>query len=247
MLIPVASSGQNVAAAAPSGFFGGIANIVREFWAEDPSWTNPGNGGTLTTVRDNGSLGEDLTAGAVGSGSAPTFVTVGAINSKPAFRFVRVSATNGGYLTTANGSNTGPVTVVIVGQADAANTFYFTDSRDAAARLAVASGAVNWATRHTASLQVASATASDTAAHLVVAQFATNDAELWLDNTSLGTDTSGTYSAGNGFVIGANAELANQVFDGDICYVAVINSTADASGFSAWLALLASHYGITLA
>ncbi len=81
------------------------------YWAEDPGWSNPGDGNTVTTWDDATTNGRDLTQGT--AGSRPTYRSSSAtLNNKPALEFVSdfFTATSAAW-----GTLTQPVSIVVVG------------------------------------------------------------------------------------------------------------------------------------
>jgi hypothetical protein len=56
------------------------------FWAEDPSWTNPGNGNAVSSWRNDGSNGTAATAPA-GTNEPTFFSSYANLNSRPAITF----------------------------------------------------------------------------------------------------------------------------------------------------------------
>ena len=190
---------QQGAAAAPTFF--GAYSMQREFWAEDPSWTNPGDGNDMVTWRDNGTVGSDLATGTAAGGNEPIYVDVGNANSKPAVRFTAASSTSGGYMGTASGTaGAGGTTVLVVGNVNDNDYIqYFIDSYlEAGDYLRVGAGPTTYTIFNKTDLGGTGGT-TDTNPHLLVARFATDDAELWVDGASTIVDTLGDYDPPAGF------------------------------------------------
>lgn len=230
-------------AAGPS-FFGNYS-MLREFWAEDPDWSNPGDGNAMTTWRDAGTLDDDLSATTNGGGNAPKYVASG-INGKPSISFDATAENVGGCLFTAAGRVDPPFSVVVVGLARTTPTAaeYFTDSDDRHTNRAVV-GLLSSTWRGGNSFALDAGT-SDTVAHVFTLTVASNDLELFVDGVSVGTDTSGTAVKFNGLTVGANNVQINQFLDGLIPYVAVFDGDiVSQTGYSDWLAEIIDYYGIT--
>ena len=87
---------------------------------------------------------------------------------------------------------------------------------------------------------------TDTAAHLFVVRYDTNDCELWVDGTSVASDTSGTYDVPIGIAIGSDRGVTTTAWIGDIPYVAQYDGDLEADGgFSSWANSIANYYGLT--
>lgn len=238
-------AGKTPASSGPTFF--DYYSMLREFWPEDPSWSaKPTDGGTITTIRDNGSLAFDLTASALGGGTQPTYQATGAINSKPCFEFHATSETVGGRASTVSGTVTTAFSVIVVGKFDTAVTVgeYFTSGVSGDVPI-VGTLTNDWRGYHSSTLNVLAGT-PDTSPHLFVFKVATNATQLWVDNTSQGTDTAGTIGSGSGFILGS--ANSNQALDGSIAYAAMYSGDITAAtGYATWIADIASYYGLTLA
>lgn len=230
------------AAAGGSGF--GTQSCLREFSPEDPAWTNPGDGNNLVTIRDNGSLAANLTAGTIGGGSGPTYEATGAINGKPAFEFHASSPTVGGYLQTTTGSEGSSFTTVVVGKFDViAEAGYMTDSGTGTPRNIIGHISENtpWRAYNSATLNYDSGTC-DTSAHVFVLLATTNYLLLKVDGSDIGTSDTGTFGAPTGFTLGANRPAAGAAINGTIAYAATLSGTTPSAS---WLNQIAAYYGLS--
>lgn len=229
-----------------SGFFSNYS-MYHEFWTEDPSWSNPGNGNTLSSWRNNGSAGNALVQ-AGGTALEPTYrSSVAALNSKPAIQFDGSGgAGNADYLY-INSSDTAtqsqPLTFGVVVKLDTtADQRIITCEGSAATRniVDVASGA--W--RGHAGSGISGGTAN-TNGHLIV--FKSNGASsvLRLDGTTLASGNAGSQGM-DGIVMGRNLSKSTPYSDMHVAYwfMYVGDLTAD-GGFAAWANSIASHYGLT--
>lgn len=241
---------QQVTGVTPT-FFGSIG-MNREFWAEDPSWSNPGDGNSLTTVRDNGALAADLTAATVGGGTGPTFKAASSINSKPAFRFNASSQTVGGYLSTSSGTPSGFHSIVMVARllSNTWSVHRFTDTQTGANRSIIEkidSTSDNFRTFFSSTVICLSSNGvANTNAHVHTAKFSTDASTYDVDNVSVATDTSGTVSGTiSGWVVGAGQGL-NACVHGDIAYLAQYDGSITALGstYTDWLANIMAYYGL---
>jgi hypothetical protein len=239
-------------AAGPTGWFGAFS-MYREMWAEDPDWTNPGDGNDLTTTRDNGSAAKDWTAYGDTSGHIPHYVT-SLIGGQPGFDFLATSNTSGGYLLSVNpdaGMTSGIRTTVIVGRIDTQySTYaYLVDSRGVGNtnRSIIGTGAnaaSTWGCYANSGLFVDDSSV-DSNDHLFVAVFKTNDTRFYMDDTLIGTDSSGTYVMHDNVIIGRNNVAGGGSLNGAISYYAEFDGDLTAeSGYSDWIDEIIAHYGI---
>jgi hypothetical protein len=235
-----------------TGFFGAFS-MLREFWAEDPDWTNPGDGGAVDgtpTWRDNGTIGEDLTATTRSGGSFPIY-RASFVNGHPAIEFISASDGSGGCLHTgaSAGSPSGTFTKVVVGRIDLLTSGrfpYLTDGRTGTVFAAFGghSSANTWTIYNTATLNSNNGT-WDTDWHIFVGLFKTNDLHLYVDNVDVASDTSGTVSLPTGFTLGADRALTASFLDGAIAYAAEFDGDLTAeSGYSDWIDEIMAHYGL---
>lgn len=235
------------------GFFGSIS-MLREFWAEDPSWSNPGDGNKLVTLRDNGTLAEDLTAYSNGGGDLkPTYADSG-INSKPSIVYNATANSTGGYLQTTQGANPnssspGHTVVAVAKVGDHSWWQYITDGySEANSRhiIGCAASLADWRGYCSSNLNVLDGT-PDTSAHLFVLRALRDDLELWVDGVLIGTDTVGLASSSFGFTIGGDIGGAAALVEGEAPYVAQYDGDLTAHGsYATYTAAIASYYSITI-
>lgn len=214
-----------------SGFFGQIS-MLREFWAEDPDWTNPGDGNDITSWRDNGSYADDVTAYIV----APKFDTTG-VNGLPALNFtgnVRAAVSNSATATTA------PFSLVLAINV-AATTFGVMSDDRASQNIFTTSGS-SWQMFNGG--VTASGGTPTTGDHVIVCRFKANDMEMFVDGASVATSGTGGGTTTTGIVFGADRSATNG-FNGHIAYAAVYSGDITVDGdYSTWIAELESYYGI---
>ena len=225
------------------GEFFGSLSMYREFWAEDPDWTNPGDGNNIVTARCNGSLG--IAAVQQGSSTAVTYQASG-INSKPCFEFH-----DGRCLFASGGSIAGSVSVVAVAQVDDAtsrqNYIVSHGGSSSQYRMIDAPSATDWRAFDAPNLNVTGGT-RDTNPHLFVAEFEADNARLWVDDTLIGTDSSGAITiAATTFQIGGpNGGNTLYVLNGRIPYAAVYaGAITQEAGYQDFVDALMSYYALS--
>ncbi len=238
---------------APSpGFFGLLDGMLREFWAEDPLWTNPGEGNLVTGWRDNGSIALDLVVVAdAGAANSDKPIYVGSlIGGKPGVEF-RASAPSTGAGLEAGILVNAPHSVVVVARIDNLGGGWFPYMVDSTAggRAIIGIGAVSattkWSGYHNVQL-FCEAGAWDTANHLFVLVVKANDTRLYIDGTQIASDLSGAADTTTGFIVGSGRLSAlGTRLNGAIGYAAQYGGdiTADAD-YAAWNAEIQTYYGI---
>ena len=217
--------------------------MLREFWAEDPSWTNPGNGNAMVTWRDNGSHGADVTAAAIGGGNKPIYVDSG-LAGRPSIRFTGTAGGVGGNLSEATGTTGNTRTKVLVFNSDrtTGQTFAPLDSRAYYSYLAIQSG--NWFSYSAGGTVSMSDGAADTGNHLMVQRWDAGNHEMFIDGASVATNGGGATTARAGITIGSSYNDLNCA-DGDIPYVAVYNGDLTAHpDYAEYIHNLLTYYGI---
>ena len=230
------SSGGGLSLAFP---FGDIS-MFREFWAEDPDWTDPGDGGTLTSVRDNGSESTDLSIL-----STPKWAA-SAVDNKPAFDFTS-GTTASAYVTTGSPSTT--FSTVVVCQFDnLSGDQVVMDDRDSAEDmyLAKTSGG-EWYSYNSGLDDTSSGETivADTP-YLVVTVFEDNNLRTFVNGVKVLEALSGTVSAPVGMVMGASYGNTFGI-DGYIPYLAVYEGDiTDHADYAEWTTAIAGFYGITI-
>lgn len=232
-------------ATGPSFF--GHYTMYREFCAEDPNWTDPGDGNVLTSVRDNGTAAEDLSV--TGSATKPTYHD-SLIGGQPGFDFAATSSTgsDGGTLHTGIGTIAADFTVVAVGRFDNESWFQHLIDSDGASseqRCVIGHGAAyTWRGYNQSALSV-DVGAADAADHVFVLHVSTDDLRLYVDGTLVGTDSSGTAQPVQGFTIGGDWEQNSELLNGACSYAAMYEGDLTAAtGYADWLQEIKDHYGI---
>ena len=238
-----ASKLRAIGQAADDGFFGTIS-MLREFWAEDPSWTNPGDGNDLTTWRDNGSIGSDLVAGReLGTDNYPTFVSTGGINSRPAIRFDNPSVNNGGYMSTVSTATVARTIVAVAKFDTASGARHITDSTSGNRSIIRVNGG-QWEIFEDSADNALGGT-PDTNPHLFAGTFIDNSLVLYVDEVAVATDPTSTIQNSTGFILGCHQNLAANFFDGEICYVAAYDGDLTAhADYDEYIQNLRTYYGI---
>lgn len=232
-----------------SGFFGALT-MAREFWAEDPDWTNPGDGISMTTWRDNGTIGADVTSGSKSGGALPTYQS-SLINSKPGVDFNATANAIGGYMTTATGTVATPMSIVVVGRVDVINSSinapYMVDANHASVYAAM--GALNsgsqWTTYHNAGLN-ANGGSWDSDPHLFVLVIKTNDFRFYVDGSLTAQDASGTAdTVVTGLNMGIDRAGGGSCLNGALSYVAHYagDITTD-GGYADFVSAINTHYSL---
>lgn len=226
------------AAAPPAPFFGAIS-MYREFWAEDPSWTNPGDGNACTDARDNGTAGADLGTAVV----APSFTAAGGPNGRPSYDFTGGNKTFKTTTGTSGTEFTVFAVVEITNLGDNAITDAGTGNQAYTSQENISGQ--QWRAYNTGGIDARSAAIADGAPHLMVTHFKANATTIYIDGVSVATDTSGSISAATGFVIGANYAVSASYFSGYIPYVGMYAGDLTGDGdYAAWAAAVMSYYGI---
>lgn len=207
------------------------------YWAEDPGWTNPGNGNTVTTW-DDAVGSRNLTQGT--AASRPTYRSSSAtLNNKPALEFVSDFFTD----TAASwGTLTQPVSIVVIG---------FWTSPDASTDAIIGANSGTFLLRKNATplVQLFAAsglngTTPNSSAHLFGGVYNGASSNLIYD----GTLTSGNVGSGSmaGVTIsGTGGAASSHTFTMAFCgfYSGVITSHVYWSSFKSWVT---SYYGISM-
>lgn len=224
-----------------SDFFGSIS-MLREFWAEDPAWTNPGDGNDCTAnIVDNGTLGLNA---APSSPTEPIYRASG-IGGKPAWDFTPSNQCGFRVQTGSSGTEFTVFAVAQITTLSVQNTI--TDAGATTNNAFTSANSSNqWrAYNNTGAIQPIGGTA-DTDPHLIVVHFKSNDTTFYVDGVSVATDTSGTVAAATGLTIGCNYALSGGGVTGKIAYVGMCSGDLTADGdYSTWLADVLSYYGIS--
>jgi hypothetical protein len=229
-------------------FFAQIA-MLREFWAEDPDWTSPGDGNVIASLHDAGSLAQDLAYAAMGGSPVQPVYVNSLIGGRPGFDFRATSDLNGGRLHTTGGSSGTTFSIIVVGRLDELLTSfpYFTDaSAVSAGNRAIIGGASGgtWRAYNVATGFVSGGT-KDTDVHVFVAVFKNNDIRFYIDGALIGSDTSVTIGSAPGFSLGGNVQGNGSALDGAIGYATMYSGDITAhADYSDWLQRIKDHYSI---
>lgn len=215
------------------------------FWAEDPNWSHPVNGGQVSQWDD--ATGNARHAVQATSGSQPFYrASVAALNNQPAVDFV---TTMKSLKTAAWTAVPQPWTLVAVGRfsSDPGTTQYMFDGSGASNR-SILNNASSGGYRFYVGTGISGGT-DDTNAHLFVGLANGASSLLAVDGTTLVSGNAGSHTQ-TGLTMGtSHTQVDNSFrFFGEIAFAGIFpgDVTADASwaDFKAWVT---SHYGITVA
>jgi hypothetical protein len=215
------------------------------WWAEDPAWTNPGDGNNIpaTGLNGNGSDATDFVIDTVTT--TVTYASSGTINNRPAIRFSGGSSNNLYFPTATFGSTlTEPWSVVTIAKQDSTSTLYLCDGTSAAQRSILSdNGSGNW--RFFAGGNVVSSASTDTNAHLFVGH-SSNSGASFIEVDGTQSTATVAASAPTGVHVGvSNTSTAG--YDGDIVFQGWYSGDITADGswadFETWVT---THYGITI-
>jgi len=223
-------------------FFGYFA-FYHESWAEDPAWTDPGDGNDITAWRSNGSKAEDF--GLSATGNAPVFrSSVAALNSRPAIQQTasqKFMLINAGVTPTKAQPNT--FVIVINDTTASGSRSYFDGDTTSTSRNLVYNDDTNFGMFAGNVVTMASA---ESGAMVIVTVFDGTSSVMRVNGaeTAAGS-TPGTYVL-DGFRLGADFNDTTGTFDGHYAYAAYFDGdlTADAD-FVAWEQKIMTYYGIT--
>lgn len=228
--------------AATTDFFD-VYTMLHEAWAEDPSWSNPGDGNNITTWRNNGSDAVNFSL-STGGTNPPVFrSSVAALNSKPA-----IESTNGEKLMEITGASATSISqpntvVMVVNDTTASGTRVFWDGESA--RNLCYSDTTNF-NLFAGTIQTAGS--SVTGALLLVGVYNGASSKLRVNGSETTVSATIGTAAMDGFRLLADFNDGTARVDGHISYTAVYDGdlTAD-GGFSSWEQNIADYYGITIA
>ena len=211
---------------------------VHAFWAEDPSWTDPGDGNIVTSWRNDGSNGTAVTPGA----SGPVYrSSTTKMNSKATVEFDGVNDYLAMAEAAATVSQAGTMVVVFnfdsIGAGD-----NVVSGRDATARWMI-DAASTTSLRIYAGTVLGSTTIAAGTTYVAVAKFDGASSNLRINGSSVLSGNAGTWAL-EGLMLAANTTPNNDYMDGHIGYVAVFGSDITGeSWFSEYEDGLATHYG----
>lgn len=204
-------------------------------WAEDPSWTNPGDGNAVSSWRDGGSNGTDFT----NTGSArPLFrSSTAALNSKPTIQFDGTDD----YLRGSNPAQAQPYKIIVVWQ-------YVSVTSGRIVGTAGGAGGINTqgaAWRINAGVSLSGGT-PNTSPHVMRATFDGASSQFWLDGTSVMSGNAGTNQIVTPqLTLGASGDATPSTFGtGHMAFVGVYTGATSDVALAALAADLKTHYGI---
>lgn len=236
----IAAAGLTVTGGGGGGF-DPLADITWKaaFWADDPSWTNPGDGNPVTSWRDAGTEGVD-----------PTQATA---SIKPTFRSSTASLNNratvefdaGDNLVSTNwgSSITGISGIFIVFDLDATGTVQLFDGNDSGNRRGMYLDGGSW--RLFCGTVQAGGT-NDTNAHyadMKVGTTTSNLDDLNIDGASVISGVNSGTNNMDGIVIGSNYTGGGKI-DGHIAFLGIKDGDWAGSELSDLRTWAASYYGI---
>lgn len=232
LMAPAVSSGPD--------FFGNYT-MFHEFWAEDPDWTDPGDGGSVSSWRNNGTDG--TAAVEATAGEQPTFrATASVLNNRPAIEWNNSATAD---RLQAPRASTGQLDQrfthgLVFCFGSSGNQIGVTGGLNTTRGILDQSGG-NFRAYNGAAL---TAGAADTDPHLMICDANGASSELRLDGNSSATGNSGTNPL-DGVTFGANYALSGGFADVHIAYYFAYSGdlTADA-GFSSWETSILTYYGI---
>lgn len=208
------------------------------FWAEDPNWTNPGDGNAVSSWRNDGSNGVAATQ-ATGA-NQPLYLSSG-INSRPALDF---DGSND-RLIISDADTTGltnPITVVVCASFDSASgSQTFIDGVAASSRVIINTNSSGfWQVSNGGTFSTGVSAVTGTSVHVVVA----GTSAKWRRNgTQIATGNSGTNGL-DGIAIGSRND-GSQPTNAKIAYVAVFGSDITGEAwFSEYESGLRTLYGV---
>lgn len=214
---------------------GSYPTPVHAFWAEDASWTNPGDGNQVSSWRNESGAGDAVQAT---SGDQPIYrSSTAAYNDKPTIEFVSNDRL---VLSTAIGAD---FQVVAVANMTSNNQRIIGfDSGSGSDGIGRGSG-TTWV-YVSPNTNVISGGTGDANPHIFVAYSdGGGTSEFFLDNTSLGTVATGSATS-DIITLGCPGDQTTRFQTGHIAYVGYYALADDVSGL---VSALADHYGITIA
>lgn len=211
------------------------------FWADDPAWTNPGDGNAVTTARDGSGNGRDWTQAT--AAKKPTFrATDASFNNRAVIEF---DGTDDTMLQSAyTGIATG--TVMVVGRLRTVAEVGIFNGLTASTRWAL--GVIlpdsDWNLHQGIPSPGVSGGTPNTSAHLFQGTFSATD-QLFVDGTSIGTASAGTESL-TGMALASFVGGASGFSQLDLAFVGISSSVLSAPQVAAFEAWAGSYYGLTI-
>lgn len=205
------------------------------YWAEDPDWTNPGDGNAVSSWRDGSGNGRTVSQG---TGTRQPIYRATGIGSQPGVQFDGTDdwlASSSSFTAT-----TGDLTKVMVLKPTATNSGRHFWSRGASGGRA--DGFV-WGTAwgaYSPATGIFSGGTVNTNAHLVIITFATA-AEIVVDGTQVATDSGSASLSGHTL---ASEPGGGSPWAGYIAFAGLYNGTLTSGQKADLLAWAQDHYGV---
>lgn len=219
----------------PFGYL--TANLYAAYWPDDPAWTNPGNGGSITSARDGSGNGRNLVPG----GGGATF-TANALNGRAGYTFAggtgRLRGSEAGW-----GNLAQPFTVIAVTLGHTSNdTLWASDENTAGKQVLFRQQALNNYQLFAGSSLV---TANGLSTGARVTRAVVNGASSSFECYGLATASG---AAGPGTLAGLRLGItyaATSPLQGSLGFVGVYSAAIDQATAADLVAALGSWYGIT--
>lgn len=216
-------------------------SMLNEFWAEDPSWSDPGDGNTVASWRDNGTRATDATQST--EADKPVYRSAATnLNSKPAIDFVSSDLLQ----TSTSTATSGTYSVGVVWAADSVSgTRYAVDGTGVNNRNSIGhtSGPVF---RNFFGVTVDDSSTAPSA-NTAYCSISVVDDGTQSHRLNGAVDYTGTVNVDDnrGLSFGGSHSSSNHI-DGQIGYAFVYSGDITAaSGFADWEQAILDHYGIS--
>jgi hypothetical protein len=208
-------------------------------WAEDPAWTNPGNGVGVSSWHDSGTGVADL-ANFTGTQQPIFRSTVAALNNKAGVQFDGSNDVLGNIF--AGGANQ-TLTQVVIGSFTGTGAIQTIapQGTGATAKGIHITAANLWALEN--GTQVTSATSVTTGAHLLIATNAGASSTLEVDGVQVLSGNAGAGNQGGDWRLGARGSTPVEVTNGHFAFYGLITGTLTSTQKSDLLAYARSYYG----
>lgn len=215
------------------------ANLYAAWWPDDPAWTNPGNGGSITSARDGSGNGRNLVPG----GDGATF-TANALNGRGGYTFaggtgrLRQSEANFGNLAQ-------PYTVIAVSLGHTTNdTFWSSDTNSAGKQVLFRQQALgNYQLFAGAGITTSNGLASSAHVSRCIVNGASSEMEVYnLASLVTGNPSTGTLA---GIRLGITY-AATSPLTGSLGFVGVYSAAISNASAAELVAALGAWYGITI-
>lgn len=213
-----------------------VAAWTHAFWASDPDWTPPADGGEVTSWRDAGSAATDATKT---SATGPTFRA-----RADHYADAAVVQFGGAHSlrTTTGGTTTAARTVVAVGNIDSATaTMVDGAGANSTGRIAVQNTTTYLISRNTN--VGATGDTHDSDPHLWVAVFNGASSEFYIDNVALTVGSSPGTTAATGMTLGSLRDGTSPIA-GAIAFAAVLDAVITSGERAALWAWASGAYGL---